>query len=116
MIADRVSIPIADVITVSPALSPLPSTQNHNNHVDGNVQGQQQQLKHFTVVYAKRCGNSANVNKWRHHTISLHNNDFRIVDLWIRTLQTAIQGESMVCCCFPQFLGVSSVYFVNFWL
>lgn len=94
----RVSIPIADVISVKPTLPPLPSSNNNNCAADNVVQGQQQQpeYKQFTVVYAKRCGQSANANKWRHHAISLHNTDFRIVNLWIRTLQAAIQGEFVV--------------------
>lgn len=85
---DRVSVPIADVIAVDPVLS---SNDDGVNNGQGQPE-QQQQFKCFTVVYAKRCGHSANANKWRYHTVSLHNNDYRIVNVWIRTLQTTIRG------------------------
>lgn len=88
MFLDRVSVPIADVIAVNPVLS---SNDEGVNNGQGQPE-QQQQFKYFTVVYAKRGGHSANANKWRYHTVSLYNNDYRIVSVWIRTLQTAIGG------------------------
>lgn len=82
--SDRVSVPLTDIISVNPVLS---------NTLGDNETNQGHQLKCFTVIYAKRSKHSSNANKWRHHTISLFNNDFRIVSLWIRTLQTAIEGR-----------------------
>lgn len=50
--------------------------------------------KQFTVVYAKRSLNSANLNKWRYDSITLHSNDAQVVDLWTRTLQYELNGKN----------------------
>lgn len=49
--------------------------------------------KQFTVVYAKRSRHSANLNKWRYSSVTMHSTDAHVIDVWTRTLQNELNGK-----------------------
>lgn len=101
---DRAIVPMENIIAVQSELNGTssiirmaPSDQVVNDtNVHDNGDKHHSTVEQFTIVYAKRMGNSSNPNKWRHFSQTFQNSDSEICQRWIRMLKKRIDGKSFL--------------------